>query len=183
MWQNIWASFLFCYTVIIWNSSQSQGINFLQSCPLASTPGALRCNSRNSTSEGAKVLTGEACHAILCAHACEVCTGYIHTVWLCRCHRRAPPPSLSVMLMLNCPSLKGRGWYSSHNVHSVRTPSLWSEGWRWSGCRQRRKSCKSYSADWAMSLTALVRNEYVYHSAYKRASWFSLNASTHWVAY
>lgn len=85
--------------------------------------------------------------------------------------------------MLNCPSLKDRGWYSSPNVHSIHPPSLWSEGCRWSGCRQRRQSCKSYSADWAMSLTALVRNEYVCHSAYKRATWFGLNACRHWVAY
>lgn len=95
MWQNIWASF--CYTVTIWNSSQSLWIKFflsiLSSCFLSR---CMCCNSRNSTSDGAKVLTGAACHAILCAHACEVCTGYIHRLSDCVGVIGEPLPRLSL---------------------------------------------------------------------------------------
>lgn len=92
---NIFFVLLYCYSVYEIQVNHSELNYFFQSCPLASAPFSrcivVCCNSRNSTSDGAKVQTA-AGHAILCAHACEVSTGYIHRLSDCVCHQRAPSP-------------------------------------------------------------------------------------------
>lgn len=157
--------FLFSYTVILYMKFKSITVNFILSFNLAlllplQSPGALWFAV---IAETVQVMAPKSKQQHVMPFCVHMRVRFPLVIFIdthnCVCViREPPPPSLPVMLMLNCPSLKDRGWYSSHNVHSIRPPSsLWSEGWRWSGCRQRRQSCKSYSADWAMSLTALVR--------------------------